>query len=262
MGAGAIVAALSLPQLRARWDRDQLVEYGTLINAAAMAGLALAPNVWVAAPTMVLAGAAWISVANSLTITAQMALPNWVRARGMSIYQMALMAGNAAGAALWGQVASHTDVHVSLLCAAGVAVLMVPLLRRHRVEALPAQDFTPHAVTLDPAPAFEIPPEAGPVMVTIEYFVDEQDAAEFATVMRESRRARLRQGALSWGLLHDSTDPRRHVEYFLDQSWVEHLRRIDRFTAADLQLRERRYALHKGNKPPRVRRYVGETMAD
>jgi MFS family permease len=262
MGAGAIVAALSLPQLRARWNRDQLVEYGTLINAAAMVGVALAPNVWFAAPTMVLAGAAWISVANSLTITAQMTLPNWVRARGMSIYQMALMAGNAAGAALWGQVASHTDVKVSLLCAAATAVLLVLLLRRHRVETLPTLDFTPHTIALEPAPAFDIPPEAGPVMVTIEYFVNVEDAAEFAAVMRESRRARLRQGALSWGLLHDSTDPRRHVEYFLDESWVEHLRRIDRITAADMQLRERRFALHKGDKPPRIRRYVGETMAD
>jgi hypothetical protein len=99
-------------------------------------------------------------------------------------------------------------------------------------------------------------------MVTIEYFVEEADAAEFAAVMRDSRRARLRQGALSWGLLHDSTDPRRHVEYFVDESWVEHLRRIDRITAADMRLRERRHAFHKGDQPPRVRRYVGETLPD
>ncbi|WP_232539960.1 MFS transporter [Azohydromonas aeria] len=262
MGAGAIAAALALPQLRARWDRDQLVEYGTLINAAAMVGVALAPNVWVAAPTMVLAGAAWISVANSLTITAQMTLPNWVRARGMSIYQMFLMAGNAVGAALWGYVASHSSVRTALLAAAATAVLMVLLLRRQRLEALPPEDLTPHAITIDPPPAFEIPPEAGPVMVTIEYFVDEKDAAEFALVMRDSRRARLRQGALSWGLLHDSTDPRRHVEYFVDESWVEHQRRIDRITAADMQLRARRMAFHRGDQPPRVRRYVGETLPD
>lgn len=262
MGAGAIAAALSLPQLRARWDRDQLVEYGTLINAAAMVGVALAPNVWVAAPTMVLAGAAWISVANSLTITAQLTLPNWVRARGMSIYQMALMAGNAVGAALWGYVASHTDVRTSLLAAAVTAVAMVALLRRHRLESLPPEDLTPHPAKIEPPPAFYIPPEAGPVMVTIEYFVAEDDAAAFAEVMRESRRARLRQGALSWGLLHDSTDPTRHVEYFLDESWVEHQRRMDRITASDRQLRERRLAFHRGDAPPRVRRYVGETMAD
>ena len=52
---------------------------------------------------------AWITVANSLTVAAQMALPDWVRARGMSIYQMALMGSTAAGAALWGQVATWTE---------------------------------------------------------------------------------------------------------------------------------------------------------
>jgi hypothetical protein len=56
------------------------------------------------------AGAAWITVANSLTVAAQMALPDWVRARGMSIYQMALMGSTAVGAALWGQVATWTSI--------------------------------------------------------------------------------------------------------------------------------------------------------
>ena len=55
------------------------------------------PEIWVALPAMVFVGMAWISVANSLVIAAQTALPDWVRARGMSIYQMALMGGAAAG---------------------------------------------------------------------------------------------------------------------------------------------------------------------
>ena len=61
-------------------------------------------------PAVALAGAAWICTANTLVMSAQMALPNWVRARGMSIYQMALMGGTAIGAGLWGQVAGVTSV--------------------------------------------------------------------------------------------------------------------------------------------------------
>ena len=60
----------------------------------------LAPSLWIAVPAMAVAGMAWIVTANTLTVAAQMALPNWVRARGMSIYQMALMGGSAAGAAV------------------------------------------------------------------------------------------------------------------------------------------------------------------
>jgi hypothetical protein len=69
---------------------------------------------------MVVVGMAWISVANSLTVSAQQAMPDWVRARGMSIYQMALMGGSAAcGSLLWGQVAELWNVRARC-CSAGV----------------------------------------------------------------------------------------------------------------------------------------------
>ena len=75
---------------------------------------------------MVLNGMAVISVANSLAVSAQMALPNWVRARGMSIYQMALMGGGGIGAAVWGQVATFTDVRTSLVIASIGGVVLDP----------------------------------------------------------------------------------------------------------------------------------------
>jgi quinol monooxygenase YgiN len=78
----------------------------------------------------------------------------------------------------------------------------------------------------------------------------------------EARRpTRLRQGALSWGLFRDTAVPGRYVESFVDESWVEHLRRHERFTAADEGLRAQRLALHRGDEPPVVKRYVGATLA-
>jgi quinol monooxygenase YgiN len=97
-------------------------------------------------------------------------------------------------------------------------------------------------------------------MVTVEYQIDPLRAAEFALVMQDTRRARLRQGALSWGLFRDTAVPGRYVEYFVDETWVEHLRRMERFTAADVGLRERRLDFHVGDSPPRVQRYVSETL--
>ena len=78
--------------------------------------------------------------------------------------------------------------------------------------------------------------------------------------MQETRRARLRQGALSWGLFRDSAVQGRYIEYFLDESWVEHLRRHERFTAADVGLRERRLAFHLGSEAPRVQRFLAEAV--
>ena len=105
IGGGAVVAAFYFPRWRARFNRDQFVVIGTLAHAAMSVIVVFAPNIWVALPAIVVLGMAWISTANSLTLAAQVALPNWVRARGMAIYQMALMGGAAAGSLLWGQVA-------------------------------------------------------------------------------------------------------------------------------------------------------------
>ncbi len=97
-------------------------------------------------------------------------------------------------------------------------------------------------------------------MTTIEYRIDPARAAEFRRVMDESRSSRLRQGALSWELFRDTSDAGRYLEYFVDESWVEHLRRFDRVTAADVALRARRLAFHLGEQPPLITRCVAESV--
>ncbi|MBX3606246.1 MAG: MFS transporter [Piscinibacter sp.] len=259
MGAGAIATALYLPRLRQEVGRDEFVRWGTLTHAAASIAAALSPTLWLSVPAMMVAGMAWIATANSLTLAAQMALPNWVRARGMSVYQMALMGGSAAGAALWGQVAGLTSVPTSIVCAAVAGPVALFATRRLSVGGSEDEDFSPARPSgLVPVPAVEPNPDDGPVMVTVEYLIDPTRSADFHAVMQDTRRARLRQGVLSWGLFRDAAVPGRYIEYFLDESWVEHLRRHERFTIADAGLRERRLEFHLGDEPPRVQRYLGE----
>ena len=205
---------------------------------------------------MALSGMAWISVANSLTVAAQMALPDWVRARGMSIYQMALMGSTAAGAALWGQVATWTNIHESLAIAAVSSVVTMVLAQRLVVDRGIEEDLTPSR-------EFKVPvahalAQSGRVQVNIEYRIDPARSAEFLEVMQESRRSRMRQGALDWQLLHDLYEPARFVEQITDESWTEHLRRFDRVTAADVQLRDRKLSFHVGDEPPLVTRFLIE----
>lgn len=260
VGAGAIVAALYFPTLRARFSRDEFVRYGTLIHAVFSVLIVLVPEVWVALPAMVIVGMAWISVANSLTLSAQMALPDWVRARGMSIYQTALMGGSAAGALLWGQVADWTSVRLAVIAAAVFGIAALLLTQRLRIEHGEEIDFSPAATRTLPEPAIPIAPQEGPVMVTLEYRIDPARAAEFVAVMQQTRQARLRQGALSWGLFKDSAEAGRYIEYFVDENWVEHQRRLERFSASDAALRERRMTFHLGPEPPVLRRYVAESL--
>ena len=262
VGAGAIVAAMYFPRWRERFTRGQFVVWGTVVHAACTSLIVLVPEIWVALPAMGVIGMAWISVANSLTVAAQTAMPDWVRARGMSIYQMALMGGAAVGSLLWGQVAAMSSVRSAVLAAAAFGLVVLLLTRRSSVDWGADIDFTPATVSGVPGPAFEIGPDEGPVMVTLEYQIDPARAADFARVMERTRRARLRQGALSWGLFRDTAVPGRYVEYFVDENWVEHQRRLERFTAFDAELRGQRLAFHVGEGPPVVRRYVAETLLD
>jgi MFS family permease len=256
MGSGAIVAAMFLPRLRQRMARDRLVMLGAMVQALATTAVAFSPNVYVAAGAMFFGGMAWITTANSLSVSAQLALPDWVRARGMSIYQMAIMGASALGAAFWGQVATVTSVDTSLLIAAGSGV--VTMLGAHLlvVDREMEEDLTPSREFKVPFAAH--PPPSGHVLVTIEYLIQPERAEAFRALMRESRRSRLRQGALSWDLLRDIATPGRYLEQIVDESWTEHLRRFDRVTAADVALRERKLAFHIGDAPPTVTRCLVE----
>jgi quinol monooxygenase YgiN len=258
MGAGAIAAAIFLPRLRQMMDRDTLVVRSVMLQSVSTAIMAVAPNAWVAVPAMLLNGMAWITCANSLSVSAQLSLPDWVRARGMSTYQMAIMGASALGAALWGQVATLTDVSTALLVAA-VSGTVSMLLAQHWVRDLSIEeDLTPSREFK--TPVVHAPPGAGRMVVAIEYLIDPARADDFLKVMRMSRRSRLRQGALEWALLRDVNQPGRFVEQIVDESWTEHLRRFDRVTASDVALRERKLAFHIGEGPPLVTRCVVEDL--
>ena len=257
MGAGAIVAALFLPRLRQGWSRDGLVARGSTLQSCAMLVVAFSPDAWYAVPAMFAAGMAWITTANSLSVSAQLGLPGWVRARGMSMFQMAIMGASALGAAIWGQVATVASVQTALVVAACTGMVGMLLVNWWMVDNSVEEDLTPSRKFK--IPVVDTPPESGQVLSTIEYRIDPATAAEFRKLMQVSRRSRLRHGALSWELLRDVVDPGRFVEQIVDASWAEHLRRFERVTASDAALRDRKLAFHTGDSPPVVTRCVVES---
>jgi hypothetical protein len=89
-------------------------------------------------------------------------------------------------------------------------------------------------------------PEAGPVLVTLEWRVRGPEVPEFLVVMRRLGRARRRTGAALWGVFQDADDPERFLETFTVGTWHEHLRQhLERGTVADAELEEqaREYVL-------------------
>ena len=262
MGVGGIIAALQAQWVRMRFDSDRIVAFGTVVHAAVSVAIVVVDEVWFAVPAMVLIGGSFIAVANTLNVAAQLAMPDWVRARGMSIYQMALMGGAAAGSLLWGNVAGRVGVDVAIGVAAVAGLVLMAVTRRVRVTWAQDVDFSPAPVGEVPQSVIPVAPDEGPVMVTVQYQIDPARAGEFAVVMERTRRARLRQGALSWGLFRDVSVPGRYIEYFVDENWVEHQRRLQRFTAFDAELRELRQSFQQDGQPTVIRRYVADSLLE
>ena len=60
------------------------------------------------------AGASWIMVMTTLFVSAQVALPDWVRGRGLAIFLTVYFGAMTLGSALWGKVASVEGLPTAL----------------------------------------------------------------------------------------------------------------------------------------------------
>jgi predicted MFS family arabinose efflux permease len=256
MGVGAVSTGVVVPALRRRWPVQRVMAGGVALYAAASITMAFAPALWLAAAAMAGAGMAWLCTSNTLFVSAQLVLPDWVRARGMALMQVSMTGGTVAGALLWGQAATHGGVPVAVVASALVAPPLLYALWRLPLRPQGEEDVQPSRVA-PPTAAFEVDPLEGPVVVTVEYRIEAARIGEFVAVMDATRRSRLRLGALQWSLLRDSADPLLFVECFTDENWTEHQRRLQRFTVADTRLHTQRLAFHVGAQPPRVRRLIG-----
>jgi len=239
IGGGAVAGAVLLPRIRAKMSRDAVVAGASALYALAALALAHVQNIGLLSVAMLATGVAWISILSALQVSAQLTLPEWVRARGLAAFIVVFMAGMGLGSVLWGQVATAIGIPSALTAAAAGMVAAVALTWRFKLGHHQMLDFTPSMAWAPPVLAENPEPESGPVMVTIEYGVDPSKRAEFVAAMQEVREMRRRNGAYYWELYHDSADPAQFVETFMDESWIEHLRQHERVSVADREIQRR-----------------------
>lgn len=118
IGTGGIAAVLLLPRLRARLTPDRIARAGSFASAALLAALAGSDTLWTAVPVLLVSGAAWVAVVATINVAAQVALPAWVRARGLSIFMVVFSGMMALGSAAWGFVAAAIGIPFTLAVAA------------------------------------------------------------------------------------------------------------------------------------------------
>jgi MFS family permease len=252
IGIGAILGVVVLPPVRRRLSTDQLVTAGSAVYAASTAVVAFVPHMWAACAALFVLGIAWIAVMPAFNVATQRAAPDWVRARMLALYVLVFQGGMALGGFVWGLVATHAGLRVALGTAAGVLVAGLVTALRWRLADGEDVDLTPSGHWRDPVVHGELHPDAGPVLVTVDYHVRTEDADAFVRDMREMGILRRRDGAINWGIFRDTADPRRFVETFMAESWGEHLRQHARATVADREVQDRVRAYQIGGEKPAV----------
>ena len=258
IGAGAVVGAVLLPRFKKLMDTNKVAAAGAAITATAMLLLSTVAIPAAAVAAAFFGGVGWISVLTSLNVSAQTALPNWVRARGLAVFMMVFFGSMAAGSALWGQVATALSIDTALLIAATGALIAIPLTWRARLGQGENLDLSPSAYW--PAPAvdkrIDDAADRGPVMITIEYEIDPTDERDFLVAIHSLSGERYRDGAHEWGVYQDAEKPGHWFEWFLVSSWTEHLRQHERATVHDKDVQETVKAFHVGPEAPRVRHWL------
>lgn len=125
LGTGSVIGAAALAALRHHFSSDQLIGAGIVLFACATAALALIPVFALIAVAMVIGGIAWMTVMSSFSVHAQIAPPNWLRARALAYYLLVFQGAMAIGSGSWGVIAGRVGVRVALLFAAAMTAATV-----------------------------------------------------------------------------------------------------------------------------------------
>jgi MFS family permease/quinol monooxygenase YgiN len=246
LGVGAVGGAVALPRLRAGLSDTRMLLLSFCGYAAVMVAIASTHSTLFVAALLVPAGLAWIAVLATLNAEMQLFIPGWVRARGLSIYQVVLLGGMAIASAGWGILAVQTGLAVALLIAGGLLAVSALALVRWPLADVGHLDRSPAVYWPEPHLVMEPAPEA-PVLVSVRYTVAPGNVAAFIEAMERVRRSRQRTGATRWELYREGEDPHQFVELYLVRSWEEHMRQHGgRMTGTDRDVERAALALAEG----------------
>ncbi len=252
-GVGAVAGVMGASRLRRKLSTETFVRCACVGLAVATAVVGISSHLAVTMVALLLAGAGWVLTLSTFNVIVQLAAPRWVVARALSIYQMTTFGGMAAGSWLCGILAAHQGVDTSLLAAAAVLLACAALGGWRPLAQSEELNLDPLSQWKEPTTRSPVAPRSGPVVITTEYVIRDEDTVDFLKAMAERRRVRRRDGALKWRIMRDLADPEIWIERYETPTWLDYIRHSNRLTQHDAALSERILALHASPEPPRVR---------
>jgi MFS family permease len=238
IGLGSIVATLALKQLKTRLGPNGQAALGALGTVVSLFLLAAAREPVLALIASFISGASSIIALTTYFVSAQVALPQWVRGRGLAIFLTVYFGALTLGSALWGEVATAKGVPFALSSAGAGALIGLALTRRWRLQASEAQDLTPSMRWRAPCFLNRVANDQGPILAIIEYTIDPSDSSAFLAIMQDISLERRRDGAYAWHMFDDPIEPGKMVETYLIHSALELRYRQARLTMADQMIED------------------------
>ncbi len=260
-GLGAVVGALTMQRVRARWSAEAVVSGGVLVFGLGTIAAGMLHRLPTLGVSMLIAGAAWIVFISLFNVMILNLAPDWVRARVLAVSMLVFQGAMAGGSAAWGALATRIGIHEALMWAGAGTIATTALgwffkLPDATVDLTPWVRWRVPAMLNQDASAAD----SGPILVTVEYNVEPEQEAAFLQALHKYERIRRRDGAYQWGIFRDIESPTRYLETFLVDSWAEHLRQHERSTSADREVAEWVQRLVRGT--PMVRHLAYPTSKD
>lgn len=258
LGLGGVVGALVADWLRHHWAATPLVVGSGLAFAVACLAIPHLGSVTWFSGALVVAGAGWVSLVGTINVSIQISQPSWIRARAISLFAISAYLSLAAGAALWGIVATQLGTGHALRAVAIVIIAGMLLVYRFPLRGHVESEVAPYQRALEPTVRFSPRPDDGPVLIQVRYVVRPEHREPFVRAMAQLGRARRRRGARFWRLYRDMETEDTFVERFTVDTWVDHLRQAERMTVADRMAEEHARQYLADGTEPQASHYLAE----
>ncbi len=132
VGCGAVLAALSLPDLKRRWSLDRLIFVAALLFSVCQFAMTFVSGTIAPIVVALGLGVSYAMIVSLFNATAQSMFPPEMRARAISMYFICFYGVLALSSSIWGEIAESRGMEISfrgasiLLAASAVSFLVRP----------------------------------------------------------------------------------------------------------------------------------------
>jgi MFS family permease len=257
VGVGSLLGAVvGLPVLRQRISPNAIISVAMLIMTAVLLAMVFVRQVYPLMVFATFAGAAWALAGSEIWVAGQRVMPGWVRGR-MNSFQIMIGQGSMALAAVvWGAGATHLSLDLTFAAAAATGLAALVLGRRFSINF--AMEAVVEAAPISDQHEFPVAPDDddGPVTVTIDYTIMNDDREQFRVLIQEVKAICRRNGAFQCRLDESLEQPGSFRLEYIVSTWAEHLRQNMRMTTDETEVFQKVWELHVGETEPIIRHFL------